>query len=241
MIEKMIGTEACRLMMLGWDQCIVKPLIRMGPKKCGKRILCFGDSNTWGSKPGTGLRYPFRERWSGVLQAELGKEYVVIEEGQNGRTTILDDPDQGGCNGKPALEQYLFQHQPVDLVIIVLGTNDLKACFSQSAEQIAYGMEELGRMVLSKGRSSSGDFPKLLLVSPPPIVGAASKHVSFHGVDQKSALLAHQYQFAADRLKCECFDAGSVIRSSVVDGVHWELAAHSTFGHALAKHVSVLF
>ncbi len=237
----MIGTEIARLMMLGWDVCVAKPFVRLAPKKTGRRILCFGDSNTWGSKPGTGLRYPFRERWPGVLQAALGNEYVVIEEGRNGRTTVLEDPEQRGCNGKPALEKYLRHHQPLDLVIILLGTNDLKASFKLSAVQIAQGMEELGRMVLSKARSSKEAGPLLFLVSPPAIMGEANANGWFKGADQKSVFLVDQYRQVGDRLGCEFFDAGTVIGSSRLDGVHWDCEAHHTFGLALAKHVNLLF
>ena len=237
----MIGTEILRLLMLGWDECVAKPFVRMAPKKSGRRILCFGDSNTWGSKPGSGLRYAFRERWPGVLQSVLGKDFVVIEEGRNGRTTVLDDPDQRGCNGKPALEKYLRYHQPLDLVIILLGTNDLKASFKLSAVQVAQGMEELGRMVLSNGEQSKGAVPLLLLVSPPTIMGEARANGCFQGADQKSVLLVEQYRQVAGRLGCEFFDAGAVIQSSHIDGVHWDREAHHTFGQILAKDVSLLF
>ena len=98
-----------------------------------KTILCYGDSNTWGYNPSMGGRYARDERWPGVLRKELGEGYLVIEEGLNGRTTVWDDPIEGYKNGKTYLVPCLETHKPLDLVIILLGTNDLKMRFSVSA------------------------------------------------------------------------------------------------------------
>ncbi|GJL66780.1 MAG: hydrolase [Nitrospirales bacterium] len=236
-----IGLEVLRLLMLGWDQCVVKPFVRIWPKKSGIKVLCFGDSNTWGSRPGSGLRYPFRSRWPGVVQAELGQGFVIIEEGRNGRTTDLDDPGQRGCNGRRALEQCLRVHRPLDLVIIVLGTNDLKTSFDRRAEHIAQSMKTLGQMVLASCLPSRGTAPLLMLVAPPAVKGDVHRSGLFHGADTKSAVLADHYRVVAGQLGCEWFDAGTVIQSSLVDGVHWEQEAHETLGKALAQHVRCMF
>ncbi|GJL51360.1 MAG: hydrolase [Nitrospirales bacterium] len=219
----------------------MKPFVRIWPKKSGIKILCFGDSNTWGSQPGSGLRYPFRSRWPGVVQAELGQGFVIIEEGRNGRTTDLDDPDQHGCNGRLALPQCLHVHRPLDLVIILLGTNDLKTCFDRRAEQIAQGVRTLGQMVLTTYRSSKGMAPILLLVVPPVVKGDIHPSGLFQGADTKSAILTEHYRGVAAQLGCEFFDAGTIIQSSLVDGVHWEIEAHQVLGRALAQHVRSLF
>lgn len=219
----------------------MNPLVRIWPKKSGMKILCFGDSNTWGSQPGSGLRYPFRSRWPGVIQAELGQGFVIIEEGRNGRTTDLDDPDQHGCNGRLALQQCLRVHRPLDLVIILLGTNDLKTSFRRSAKQIAQGMSTLGQMVLATCQSSKGMAPILLLVVPPTVKGDVHRSGLFQGADTKSAFLADHYRQVAEQLGCEFFDAGAIIQSSLVDGVHWEVEAHQVLGRALAQHVRSLF
>jgi len=241
MKNQAIGIEGLRLLMLGWDRYVMKPFVRIWPKKAGLKVLCFGDSNTWGSRPGSGLRYPFRSRWPGVLQAELGQGFVIIEEGQNGRTTDLEDPDQRGCNGRPALQQALHVHWPLDLVIILLGTNDLKASFDRRAEDIAQGVRTLGQMVLSDTQPPKGTAPILLLVAPPMVRGEAHRSGLFHGADMKSTLLADHYRFVADQLGCDFFDAGTIVQSSSVDGVHWEEDAHHVLGRALAHHVRKLF
>ena len=108
-----------------------------------KNILCYGDSNTFGFIPVSGKRYSIDERWTGILQKLLGNEYRIIEEGLNGRTTVFEDPSKAGRNGKAYLEVCLESHKPIDLIIISLGTNDLKTKFSASENVIAQNMRRL--------------------------------------------------------------------------------------------------
>ena len=98
-----------------------------------KTILCYGDSNTYGYDPSNGFRYPKNVRWTGVLADLLGPEFTVIEEGCNGRTTVFDDPLEGWKNGLDYLKPCLNSHKPIDLVILMLGSNDLKDIFHASA------------------------------------------------------------------------------------------------------------
>ncbi|MDI9594228.1 MAG: SGNH/GDSL hydrolase family protein, partial [Atribacterota bacterium] len=134
-----------------------------------KEILCFGDSLTWGWNPVDRGRYPFEKRWTGVLQKELGKDYRIIEEGLNGRTTIWDDPIEGEKNGKKYLIPCLESHLPLDLVIIMLGTNDLKLRFNKSAFDIAAAADSLIQLVQKSRAGRDSQSPKALLVSPPPL------------------------------------------------------------------------
>ena len=133
-----------------------------------KTILCYGDSNTWGYNPSTGGRYPRDVRWPGVLRRELGDDYLVIEEGLNGRTTVWDDPIEGYKNGKEYLVPCLETHKPLDLVIILLGTNDLKVRFSVSAYDIANGAGALVQIVQKSEIGPGGRAPQVLLLAPPP-------------------------------------------------------------------------
>ena len=129
-----------------------------------KTILCYGDSNTYGAatveRPDG--RYGPDERWPGVLRAALGSGWLVIEEGLGGRTTVSDDPVEGlEKNGRTYLLPCLHTHKPLDVVIIMLGTNDLKARFGKSAWEIAQGVGVLVDIVKSAGvgreRQSAGD------------------------------------------------------------------------------------
>ena len=132
-------------------------------------VLCYGDSNTYGYTPLTGTRYEKDVRWTGVLQKMLGDEYCVIEEGCNGRTTIHDDPIEGWKNGYDYLKPCLNSHRPVDVVILMLGSNDLKKCFKLSAKEIAEGAEALVREIISFTSYKQEYVPAIILVSPPVI------------------------------------------------------------------------
>ena len=131
-----------------------------------KEILCFGDSNTWGYSARSKGRFPRDARWTGVMGKELGDEYYVVEEGLNGRTTVWDDPIEIDKNGYKHLGTCLQSHKPIDLVILMLGTNDLKIRFSVPAEDIAASVQVLCEMVLKSDCGPSGKAPGLLLVSP---------------------------------------------------------------------------
>ena len=133
-----------------------------------KRILCFGDSNTWGQDPLTGERLGKDIRWPGVLAKDLGPSCEIIEEGMNGRTTVWDDPIQGYANGQDYLVPCLKSHRPLDLVIIMLGTNDLKNRFSLSARDIAKGAAVLVGIVFKSDCGVKQAAPKVLLVAPRP-------------------------------------------------------------------------
>jgi lysophospholipase L1-like esterase len=129
-------------------------------------VLCCGDSNIWGADPATGGRFSRDDRWPGVLQKALGDEYHVIEEGLGGRTTVWEDPIEGHKNGREYLIPCLVTHSPLDLVIILLGTNDLKKRFSVSAQDIAFGAGVLVDTVNKSGSGRNWKASKVLLLVP---------------------------------------------------------------------------
>jgi lysophospholipase L1-like esterase len=133
-------------------------------------IVCYGDSNTYGYDAATAGRFPPDVRWPGVLRRELGAEFEVIEEGLNGRTTIWDDPFVDGRNGRNYLGPCLQSHAPIDVVVIMLGTNDLKAFFRVSAAEIASGAGALVGIVQTSRAGPGGGEPLVLLIAPPPFV-----------------------------------------------------------------------
>ncbi len=203
-----------------------------------KTILCFGDSNTWGSDPTTGERFARDVRWPGVLRATLGPEYDVIEEGMPGRTTVFDDPLEPFKRGKDYLPPCLRTHAPLDLVILLLGTNDLQLRYSASALDIALGCDWLIGVVESSTAGPQGIAPEVLLVAPPPLKTVPEPwDESFAGAEEKSRRLAGHYRRIAETRTCAYFDAGEQIASSDVDGVHWEASEHAKLGKALAPLV----
>jgi lysophospholipase L1-like esterase len=202
-----------------------------------KEILCFGDSNTWGYSPTTGQRYPANVRWTGVLQADLGSGYHVIEEGLNGRTTVWEDPIEGDKVGKRHLPVLLQSHAPLDLVVMMLGTNDLKMRFSAHASDIAAGAGVLVDIIVASGAGQAGASPEVLLVAPPPIAKLSGFEGMFAGGAEKSLQLGNHYREAARLRGCHFLDAGDVIRSSDLDGIHLEEKDHLSLGRAIAGEV----
>jgi lysophospholipase L1-like esterase len=176
-------------------------------------------------------------RWPGVLRKELGAGYLVIEEGLNGRTTVWDDPIEGYKNGKEYLIPCLETHKPLDLVVIMLGTNDLKMRFSVSAFDIANGAGVLVDVVLKSATGPDGAAPKVLLLAPPPVARLTDFAEMFEGAKPKGERFAAHYRRVAQEKGCAFLDTGRVIVSSNLDGIHFEPEEHSKLGKAVAKRV----
>ena len=202
-------------------------------------ILCFGDSNTWGHDPATMARLPAAVRWPGVLRARLPAGHEVIEEALCGRTTQWDDPFEPGRNGLAYLLPCLESHAPLDLVVIMLGTNDLKAIYGRDAAQIAWGAAMLAKAVLASSAGPDRTAPRALLVAPPPLgpFDARANLWGFAGMEQKSREVAAHVKTAAAVMGCAWFDAGRVTGVSPVDGVHLDVEGHARLGRALVEPV----
>ena len=200
-------------------------------------VLCFGDSNTWGYNALTAARFAPEVRWTGVLQSSLGPEYRVIEEGLNGRTTVWEDPVEGDKVGKRHLLPCLLSQAPLDLVIIMLGTNDLKMRYSAPVTDVAAGVSILADIVLGSTTGKDGTAPSLLIVAPPPFAKLSEFAAMFEGGVEKSRSLGGLYAEVARAHGCAFLDAGSVIRSTDVDGIHLDASAHAALGRALSREV----
>ena len=207
-----------------------------------KTILCYGDSNTWGYIPGTAARYPRDQRWPGVLQKLLGSDVQVIEEGLNARTTVLDDPIRGGAvkNGLTYLRPCLESHAPLDLVVLMLGTNDLKHRFGFSACDIAANVAALVGVIQQTGFGIDGKSPAVLMIAPPHLGKLSVLAELFAGGMEKSRELAPHYRAFAQQLGCHFLDAGEIVESSPIDGVHWPADEHIRFGTAVANLVGAI-
>lgn len=206
-----------------------------------KTILCYGDSNTWGFEPVSQNRYSRTERWTGVLRQELGSDCEVIEEGLNGRTTVWDDPIEGYKNGKEQLIPILTSHKPIDLVTIMLGTNDLKRRFDLGAFDIATGAGVLVEMVQKSDCGPGGRAPQVLLMAPPPVAKLAEFDEMFEGAVEKSRQFGRRYRRVAEEKGCEFLDTAEVIVSSDRDGIHFEVGEHKKLGLAVAARIRELF
>ena len=207
-----------------------------------RTVLCYGDSNTHGAatveRPDG--RYGPDERWPGILRAALGSGWLVIEEGLNGRTTVSNDPVEGADkNGLTYLPPCLVSHKPLDVVVIMLGTNDLKMRFGKSAWEVAAGVGVLVRTVLAAGVGRNAGAPKVLVVAPPPFQKSLPLHADmFEGAYEKSKQMARHYRAVADLHGVGFLDAGKVVKSSKVDGFHLDPDAHAALGKAIAAAVA---
>lgn len=214
----------------------------MNTNPYAKKILCYGDSNTWGANPKTRTRYPADKRWTGIAQQVLGNGYYIIEEGLNGRTTIYTDLENPQKNGEMYLEVCLHTHKPLDLVILMLGTNDVKTRYSVRDEDMGKGIDLLTNK--TQHFLDADDViqpPKVLIIAPPVIKEKAiSDDPRMIDAPRKSKLFAATYQKVAKKYNCSFLDSSLFIESSDVDGYHLDEDAHEKLGKAIAEKIKKL-
>ena len=210
-----------------------------------KRILCYGDSNTWGAVPASPDRHPDEVRWTGVMARELGSGFTVIEEGYNGRTIAFDDPVEDRISGVSYLRACLDSQSPLDLVIFMLGTNDLKTRFNMGPVTIASQLDRL-LDVLAIARMA-GEKPQVLIASPPHMspaykdIPAFSDMMGPDAVERSRGFDAAYEQFARDRglpyFRTSDYAAPA---EKGGDGIHLGPDAHARLGRAMAAAVKKL-
>ena len=209
-----------------------------------KRILCFGDSNTWGYIPeGNGARYDENTRWTQLMQKALGSDFAVIEEGHNGRTTVFFDPFEYRMAGIDYFYPCIVSQSPLDLIILMLGSNDLKARFSVTAPDIADGFDRYHAAL--KTANLHGSDPKVLLVAPAEMDPAYHHHPSFSTVfgpdaDKRSKGFAEAYRKTAEKHGWSFLDAALYAKASPLDGLHLDAEAHRSLAGAITAKVRKL-
>lgn len=206
-----------------------------------KRILCYGDSNTWGYSAGGGKRFPADVRWTGRLAKILGPEFVIIEEGQNGRTTVWDDPIEGDKNGLKYLPVCLESQMPLDMVVLMLGTNDLKTKFSLTPLDIAMGVERLIQTIKISNCGVTEEPPKIIVICPPVKDPQGYLKDLFIGGREKSLQLPEHYQMIAERNGCAFLNSNDFVELDTADGIHFTAEGHRKFAEAVAAKISALF
>jgi len=210
-------------------------------------ILCFGDSNTWGTPPSktpitlpnNQSRYSRNERWTALLHQALKHSYHLIEEGQPSRTLVHNAPFDGKKTGIRYLKQFLEQYSP-KLTVIMLGTNDLKNKYALSSVEISQGLSTLVKQTQNFILPNTNIATKVLLICPPAINEVGHYAKIFAGGAEKSKQLAQHYQQCADELNCTFVDANTIITSSKDDGVHWRADQHQLFANALLPIIKKL-
>lgn len=203
-------------------------------------IICFGDSNTHGYNSKTGGRFEVGERYPTVLQELLGSKYYVAEEGVSGRTNCLNDPIEEGLNGLEVITPCLLTHEPIDLLIIMLGTNDTKQRFNLTSKNIAMGLR---RLVL-KAMNTKGVWrnnPNVLIITPVSIDERYKDTYVFEtmgeGCSRKSKELHTYYQEVANELGCLYLDANTIegIELYPYDYMHLSKDGHRALAKKLAE------
>lgn len=209
-----------------------------------KTILCYGDSLTWGSDPAGGGRHPRDSRWPCVLAEALGGQAEVIADGLRGRTTGYDE-HLADCdrNGVRILPTVLYTHAPLDLVIFMLGSNDMKPHIAGTALAAMQGMRRLVELVrINALRDGGREPPAVLIVAPPALCATDNSEYAamFAGGVEQSQMLASRYRDLADEQGVDFFDAGSVAATSPIDGVHLDAENTRAIGRALAPIVKLI-
>ncbi len=209
-----------------------------------KHILVYSDSLSWGIVPTTRNRLPFEHRWPGVMEMALcssGQKVRVVEDCLNGRRTVWDDPFKPGRNGLVGLAQRVEIHSPLALVVLMLGTNDFQSMHEYNAWHSSQGIIALVSAIRTAPIEPGMPVPQVLVVAPPAIRTPKGPIApKFEGGEVKCVGLAAVYRAACEEVGCHFFDAGGVITSSNVDGVHLDLEQHLALGDAVAKVVEPL-
>ncbi len=211
-----------------------------------RTVMCFGDSNTHGTRALEHAldirRFDQGTRWPGQMAAALGPDWQVIEEGHPSRTTTHDDPVEGlHKNGLAMLPALLETHRPLDLVIVMLGTNDLKMRYHVPAIDIAISTEKLLQCVAASIAGPDLAPPRCLLVAPVPIKEVGFLAEMFAGGAARSRQLAPFFQTIAARHGADFLDAGTLARVDPTDGIHLTEAGHAALGTGIAAKVAELF
>jgi len=205
-----------------------------------KHILCYGDSNTFGTDPVHGGRHPDDVRWTGVLQSLLGEEYRIIEEGCGGRTTVFEDELSYGRNGLKMLTPCIASHNPLDLIVVMLGTNDLKQRFQVTVWDLGRAMELIIDEILHFPYEPFYPRPQILIVSPVLIKPGISDSIYSCFTEKAAALsryFAREYAAVSKAKGCWFFDAARVAEASEEDRLHMTADNHRKLAAALEEEI----
>ena len=209
-------------------------------------ILCFGDSNTWGYDPSTQTRFPNNIRWTGVLQNLLGDKFNIIEEGLNGRTTNVNEREEHALgyyrdfrSSMDLISILIETNSPIDLLVVMLGTNDLKNNFNQSSDDISTNMKLVCEAIINNDYFNS---KPIILVSPTHINESSTNLLdSFIGTTEKSKSLAILYKKIADDLDLFFVDASQSVKTNQIDGLHWDAMQHSDFANSIYNKINSIY
>jgi lysophospholipase L1-like esterase len=209
-------------------------------------LLTFGDSNTYGTPPiparnAAVPRHDRQTRWPRIALGALGPDWDLVEEGLPGRTAQFPDPVMGShMDGREGLKIALSSHGPIDVMTLMLGTNDVKARFTASADQVVSGISGLIDIAQTPEMQDRHGSFRILLIAPPPVIETGPFKGEFWGGAARSQGLSPLYRALAAARDCAFLDAGDHIAVSPIDGIHYDAAAHRTLGLAVASAVAAM-
>lgn len=211
-----------------------------------KTVVCFGDSNTWGADPAIpDGRLPIHVRYTGILQELLGDDYLIREEGVCGRTTGFDDPIDPYRSGAAYIDCCMLTHMPVDLLVVMLGTNDLKKHLHQNAFSSSKGLELVVRRAQNKEYGAEGLPPKILIISPIEVGSNIEETWLGEYMDKRSRetglQLSGYYSKVAQLYGCFFMDAADYASPSPLDAVHMGPKSHRKLAEAIAEKINEIF
>ncbi len=201
-----------------------------------KKILCFGDSNTYGFIPQSGLRYDINTRWTGILQTLCNNEFEITEAGCNNRTAFIDNPAGINQTGYKILPEYLKTNF-FDIIILAIGINDLQRFFNPTLNEFEQGMEKL--IQITKNLSTKS---KIILICPPKLnLAGINNGIFSYQFDkisvEKSGKLSPIYKSLAEKYKCHFIDLNNIVEVSPLDGLHFSPKSHKTIAENLYKNL----
>ena len=202
-----------------------------------KHVLVYGDSLTWGLVPATRNRYPLNERWPQVTEKHLGGTVRITTEAVPGRTTVWDDPFRKGRNGRADFLMLLLSHAPVDLVVIMLGINDLQKLYPAGAAQAAKGVGLIARDALDYTGDGQPYPPGVLIVAPTLVREDIDFFPEMEGAADASRKLARELEKTANELGCSYYNASNAVTASQLDGVHLDRDETIELGRLLVEPV----
>ncbi len=205
-------------------------------------LLCFGDSNTHGTPPitvrGRYERFPPQVRWPTRVAAALGSDWTLAEEGLPGRTAQFADPVMGPhMDGRIGLQIAMNSHGPLDVLVLMLGTNDVKTRFATTPEQVVAGIAGLLDYAQSLEMAARHPALRILLICPPPVQEVGPIRVEFWGANAKGRALPPLYRALAASRGVGFLDAGEVLAVSPLDGVHFDEAGGARLAEAVTAAV----
>jgi len=203
-----------------------------------KKILCYGDSNTWGCSPRDSSRYDESTRWTMVMKSVLGEDYTIIEDGLNGRTVLNLSPLNRMANGVEWIKSAVNEYMPFDIAVICLGLNDVFIAEDASLQNIADGLEEIINVLRNSHISAGFTIPEIIVMAPPEYNIEVEGSMFFELQINKLKCLPEAYKELSLKRDCHFLNAAAYVKGSAIDGSHLEAESHIILGQKIAEFIS---